>query len=225
MKFKSKDFENVTTARRAYKAQGIKLTKSVQEEILAKVKKHNSRTWKEPQIESGRYLSNGSAYSSWQQEREDFAVKIGRAVHNRIATLHRSAYAYIDYGEGGRLVHDWGIYAKSYRHPAKYRNSGARIEGQEIIVENSSGKEVLRIPLPSLMERRKIVCNFKSNQILLNGDLWGKVKREGLVERFALRKGEVKKIGYALLCERISSPREGKKEERIKYLEHGKKIK
>lgn len=79
-----------------------------------------------------------------EAKRQGIAVAVGLAYHHNVAPLYVSDYGRVAYGAGGQDEISWKIYAKSYKHPAAWKNAGARWDGREVVLENYRGREVYR---------------------------------------------------------------------------------
>lgn len=147
-----------------------------------------------------------------EEKRKAFALAVGEAYHSRIADLYKSARASVIYGKGGTDGVDNNAYAKSYGHPARWKDAGARIEDGVIILEDYKGKEVARVSV-DLKKRREMQF---SHPALIGGDLFCILRPGGrmpIADRYDV---DGQKNGVAV---RMPTP-DGAGE----YWEHGKTV-
>jgi hypothetical protein len=102
------------------------------------------------------------------------AITIGENYHRNIGALYGSRRGAVSYGSGGTEHCEW-LYAKSYRHPARWRDGGARIERGILILENHLGTEKARFPFPR--------GRLAPAESLLHGDAFGLLDADGTVQR------------------------------------------
>jgi len=107
-------------------------------------------------------------------KRNAIAIAIGGTYHKNIRPLYGSRRGAVSYGAGGTEHCEW-IYAKSYRHPARWRDGGARIERGILILENHLGTEKARFPFPR--------GRLAPAESLLHGDAYGLLDADGTVQR------------------------------------------
>jgi hypothetical protein len=107
-------------------------------------------------------------------KRNAAAIAIGENYHHNICALYGSRRGAVSYGAGGIEHCEW-IYAKSYRHPARWKDGGARIERGILILENHLGTEKARFPFPR--------GRLAPPESLLHGDVYGLVDADGTVQR------------------------------------------
>jgi len=146
--------------------------------------------------------------------RRSLAVTLGESYHNNIAPLYSSSRASVCYGAGGTEGVDYDAYSKSYGYAARWKDAGARIEGQTIILENYKANEKARFVFPFKTTRLSTLTTNKD--ILLHGDLYALKQKGGSYVRYALVKGKLVKSGVAV----SATDSAGKA-----YFEHGRTIK
>ena len=109
-------------------------------------------------------------------KRNAVAIAIGENYHKNIRPLYGSRRGAVSYGSGGIEHCEW-LYAKSYKHPARWRDGGARIEKGILILENHLGTEKARFPFPR--------GRLAPSESLLHGDAYGLVDEDGAVQRYS----------------------------------------
>ena len=109
-------------------------------------------------------------------KRNKVAIEIGENYHRNIGALYGSRRGAVSYGAGGIEHCEW-LYAKSYRHPARWRDGGARIERGILILENHLGTEKARFRFPK--------GRLAPSESLLHGDAYGLVAEDGAVQRYS----------------------------------------
>lgn len=109
-------------------------------------------------------------------KRNTVAIAIGENYHRNIGALYGSRRGAVSYGSGGIEHCEW-LYAKSYKHPARWKDGGARIERGILILENHLGTEKARFPFP-----RGRIAPAES---LLHGDAFGLIDADGTVQRYS----------------------------------------
>jgi len=102
------------------------------------------------------------------------AITIGENYHRNIGALYNSRRGAVVYGAGGIEHCEW-LYAKSYRHPARWKDGGARIERGILILENHRGTEKARFRFPK--------GRLAPTESLLHGDAYGLIDADGTVQR------------------------------------------
>jgi len=92
----------------------------------------------------------------WLGANQSKAVEAAKVYHSLVKKLYQSALGSIQYGLGGQVGEDWGVYSKKWHGrygPARWRNAGVRIEGYardaNLILYNYRGTEVARLPFPA----------------------------------------------------------------------------
>jgi hypothetical protein len=179
-----------------------RLSPTQAEAVRVAVAKHKARAASKQQVE----LMQANRYLHLQnQRRQDFVVALGEAYHRRVQTLYQSERAQVVYGKGGQDAVDYDAYARSYGYPARWKNAGARIEGQAgawfVVLETYRGTEVARIPVDFAQSQRLQL----KHPALIDGDLWG-IERHGIVERYAWKRRKIVKIGVSVQFSRITRP-------------------
>jgi len=109
-------------------------------------------------------------------KRNEVAIAIGENYHRNIGALYGSRRGAVSYGAGGTEHCEW-LYAKSYRHPARWKDGGARIERGILILENHLGTEKARFPFPR--------GRLAPAESLLHGDAYGLLDADGTVQRYS----------------------------------------
>jgi len=103
-----------------------------------------------------------------KQKLNNLIMKIAESFHTHVAALYISKRGDVSFGTGGQFEIEW-CYAKSYGHPARWKNAGVRIaqrdRRQTIIIENYRAREVATIPLKLIPKNAKF-------EGLLYGDLF-----------------------------------------------------
>lgn len=148
--------------------------------------------------------------------RETYAIHIAESYHANIRTLYTSERAGVtvmhgEYNSSRAENIDWNAYAKSYHHPAKWKDAAVVInkECSEFSIYTSRGTEVAKCPIPSVKE----IKNTFFGSMLINGDLFSKQVHANVYIRHD-KAG--KKTGYAV---RLQRPLQS-----AYYYEHGKTI-
>ena len=201
-------FTDIKTAERFTRDRlGIKrLTTAQKAEIALAVARHDSRQF-EP-------VTTTTPYDRIDAIRRNLAVRIAKHFHEHHAPLFRSSRGGIDYGHGGHEHVDYQAYSKSYAHPARWRNAGARFDGSVLVIEDYLGKERQRIRIPfaayAAVRDHRLDINA-----CLSDDLYAINATPKTAVRYAVRdNGRVAKSGMAML---FDNPRGC----RTKYWEHG----
>ena len=104
------------------------------------------------------------------------AIGIGENYHRNIGALYGSRRGAVSYGAGGIEHCEW-LYAKSYKHPARWKDGGARIERGILILENHLGTEKARFRFPK--------GRLAPAESLLHGDAYGLLDVDGTVQRYS----------------------------------------
>lgn len=88
-------------------------------------------------------------------KRYDFALQIAKSVHE-IHPLYTSSRGDIETeSRGGDEQKDWGAYAKTYGHPAVWKNAGVMIENGQINVYTSRRKLAFTMKCPLVRDMKK----------------------------------------------------------------------
>lgn len=194
-KFSFVDFGKYESISAAWRKQfGVsRLTIAQAAEAKALVAKHIARKANAPKIINSITYPKNRIVKKQENRRHTFALAIGRAFHANVSPLSTSSRGDCVYGVGGQEMVDYDAYAKSYGYPARWKEGGARLEGNEIILETSRGKEVARIAIDFNTTR---INDFVFDKALLHGDVAARKIAVGQYERLKIQKGRLVISGY-----------------------------
>jgi hypothetical protein len=107
-------------------------------------------TLADPSADAIRHLDHADAEARARALGHDrIALAVAAIYDLTIHSLTRSSRATIRYGAGGVEQKDWPYRGSFKSYPAVWHDAGARIDysAGEIVIENSGGREVCRVPL------------------------------------------------------------------------------
>lgn len=202
------EFATISNAERATRMRlGVtRLSSAQKSEIADAVARHHERANRESIVKS-----SGTIYARVDDVRRQLAVRLAIHIHNQVP-LFTSSRGEIVYGVGGQEGVDRDAYSKSYGFPARWHNAGARFEGSDLIVEDSRGRERLRVKVPFSAYAALIHGELWTRPACLADDLYAIKSTAKTATRYAVRGGKIVKSGMALLC---------KNGEDRDYWEHG----